>query len=872
MAQPGQQLEVDGRLVKVTNLDKVLYPETGTTKGEVIAYYQAIAPVFLPHARRRPATRKRWPNGVGTPQHPQRPFFHKNLDPKSTPDWVHTFTIAHSEGDNTYPLIDDAATLVWLAQLAALELHVPQWTVRDDRAQPPNRLVLDLDPGEGAGLEHCVEVAQLLREVLDGVGFASVPVTSGSKGIHLYAALDGSMSSQEASGWARELARSLEAMHPKLVVSDMKKTLRAGKVLLDWSQNNAAKTTIAPYSLRGRAHPTVACPRGWDELDAGLRQLDFHEVLERIDGLGDPMAALDRSSVELVETTAEVVSTGSTGGVSTGSTGESGADRLSTYRSMRDAGRTPEPVPVASPRPRDGGNSFVIQEHHARRLHYDFRLEHDGVLVSWAVPKGPPTDPAENHLAVQTEDHPLEYGSFEGEIPRGEYGGGQVRIWDAGTFELEKWRDGKEVIATLTGRPDGGLGGVARRFALLHTRMGGEEKNWLIHLMAPRTDGEATTGAVDNSLVELVETMTEGVSTSSTNGDPTNGGLTGGGGVSTSSTGGGSTGEGSGSGVSTGSTSEGAGPAADLPVLAPMLATPGTRADVQGDGWVFEVKWDGYRAVASVTGGAATLTSRRGLDLTGEFPELAELGTLLAGHEAVVDGEVVLLDDAGRSSFERLQNRSQHRGEARYLAFDLLHLDGRSLLRQPYTERRRRLAELLGDGTSRIQLSTQLGTDADEALAITAELGLEGVVAKRADSVYQPGRRAHTWVKIKHILTQQVVIIGWLPGENARSRTFGALLMAVPAAGQLSYVGRVGSGFSDKDLADTKLVLSEIEVPSPAVADIPAVDAKNAHWVEPVLVGEVSYGVWTQAGRLRMPVWRGWRPDKTPEDITLPDD
>ena len=305
-----------------------------------------------------------------------------------------------------------------------------------------------------------------------------------------------------------------------LVVSDMNKKLREGRVLLDWSQNNAAKTTIAPYSLRGRAHPTVACPRGWDELDAGLRQLDFHEVLERIDGLGDPMAALDRSSVELVETTAEVVSTGSTGGVSTGSTGESADDRLSTYRSMRDAGRTPEPVPVASPRPRDGGNSFVIQEHHARRLHYDFRLEHDGVLVSWAVPKGPPTDPAENHLAVQTEDHPLEYGSFEGEIPRGEYGGGQVRIWDAGTFELEKWRDGKEVIATLTGRPDGGLGGVARRFALLHTRMGGEEKNWLIHLMAPRTDGEATTGAVDNSLVELVETMTEGVSTSSTNGDP----------------------------------------------------------------------------------------------------------------------------------------------------------------------------------------------------------------------------------------------------------------------------------------------------------------------------------------------------------------
>ncbi len=481
MSPAEQHLEVNDRLVKVTNLDKVLYPETGTTKGEVIAYYQAVAPWFVPHASGRPATRKRWPNGVGTDEHPQRPFFHKNLEPKSTPSWVKTFTISHSDGDNIYPLIDDPATLVWLAQLAALELHVPQWTVQDGVAQRPNRLVLDLDPGAGAGMEQCVEVAHLLREVLDAVGFVSVPVTSGSKGIHLYAALDGLMTSDEASGWARELARSLESMRPDLVVSDMKKTLREGRVLLDWSQNNAAKTTIAPYSLRGRAHPTVAAPRSWDELEPGLRQLEYDEVLDRLHTIGDPLAALwggagnDRapvvgspaergSPVEPVETT---------------------PDRLTTYRSMRDAAKTPEPVPAVPPAARPEGNSFVIQEHHARRLHYDFRLEHDGVLVSWAVPKGPPTDPKVNHLAVQTEDHPLEYGSFEGDIPRGEYGGGNVRIWDAGSFELEKWRDGKEVIATLTGRSDGGLGGQPRRFALLHTKLGGDEKNWLIHLMAP---------------------------------------------------------------------------------------------------------------------------------------------------------------------------------------------------------------------------------------------------------------------------------------------------------------------------------------------------------------------------------------------------
>ncbi|HVK45708.1 MAG TPA: non-homologous end-joining DNA ligase, partial [Micropruina sp.] len=494
-------------------------------------------------------------------------------------------------------------------------------------------------------------------------------------------------------------------------------------------------------------------------------------------------------------------------------------DRLSTYRSMRDADKTPEPVPPAPPEPRPAGTSYVIQEHHARRLHYDFRLEHDGVLVSWAVPKGPPTDPKVNHLAVQTEDHPLEYGSFEGDIPRGEYGGGNVKIWDAGSFELEKWRDGREVIATLTGRPDGGLGGVPRKFALLHTRLGGDDKNWLIHLMQP-AEGEGGSRQARPAEGE------DG--------------------------------------------SRPAGPAEE-PVLSPMLATAGTAADVQDGDWVFEVKWDGYRAVAAVTNGDVTLTSRRGLDLTKDFPELAELGRLLAGHDAVLDGEVVFFDETGNPSFERLQNRAMHRGEACYMAFDVLRLDGRSLLRETYTQRRSALADLLGDGTHRVQLSTQLGTDADEALAISAELGLEGVVAKRPDSIYQPGRRAHTWIKIKHVLAQEVVIIGWTPGESARARTIGSLLMAVPAASGLTYVGRVGSGFTDKDLADTTLVLAEIEVPSAPAPDVPKIDARHAHWVEPVLVGEVSYGVWTNAGRLRMPVWRGWRPDKTPDDIALPD-
>lgn len=795
MAEKSSQVVVDGRAVKVTNLSKVLYPATGTTKGEVIAYYQAVAPWFVPHSAGRIATRKRWPDGIGTTEHPKKPFFHKNLDPRSTPEWVRTFTVQHASGDNTYPLVDDAATLVWLAQLAALEIHVPQWWIdATDTPQHPDRLVLDLDPGEGAGLAQCVEVAHLIRGILDDVGLTAVPVTSGSKGIHLYAGLDGAMTSDEASDWARQLARSLESLRPELVVSDMKKTLREGKVLLDWSQNNGAKTTIAPYSLRGREHPTVAAPRTWEELDDNLRHLEFDEVLDRLQRLGDPLAVLLRDR-------AEDPAPQPSGAPESPSPDRPSTDRLSQYRSMRDAAKTPEPVPAASPTARDDGRLFVIQEHHARRLHWDLRLERDGALASWALPKGPPTDPQTNHLAVQTEDHPLEYATFSGTIPKGEYGAGSMTIWDTGTFEAEKWREGREVIFTLTGQPDGGLGGVPRKYALIHTGHGQQQKNWLIHLMA---------------------------------GDDT-------------------------------SASEPATP--KLPVLEPMLATPGALTDVTGPDWRFEVKWDGYRATASVADGRASFRSRGGQNLTAAYPELGELAHLLGDHSVVLDGEIVVLDETGRPQFELLQTHAQHPGSARYMVFDLLHLDGRSLLRIPYAERRGELQGILGNGGRHIKVPDDLGDDAEVALEVSAEQGLEGIVAKKVSSVYQPGRRARTWIKIKNLPTADVVIVGWAPGENRRARTIGSLLLALPAGDGWRYVGKVGSGFTEQALQDARKVLSEIEIDQPAVPDVPAAEAHDTHWVEPLLVGEVKYGEWTSAGRLRHPVWKGWRTDRTPEDL-----
>lgn len=286
-------VDVDGRRLRLTNLDKVLYPETGTTKGDVIHYYATIAPALLPHLAERPVTRKRWPDGVGSAAAPIEAFFEKDLG-EGVPDWVLRETILHSGGEKRYPVVTDRATLVWLAQTAALELHVPQW--RFDTERRPTRMVLDFDPGEGTALAECAQVVLWAKAILNDMGLPTFPVTSGSKGIHVYVPLDGRLSSDQVSDVAHELARALEADHPAEVISTMPKARRVGKVFIDWSQNNAKKTTISPYSLRGTARPFAAAPRTWEEIAApGLAQLDFSEVLDRFEDAGDLLAALDFS-------------------------------------------------------------------------------------------------------------------------------------------------------------------------------------------------------------------------------------------------------------------------------------------------------------------------------------------------------------------------------------------------------------------------------------------------------------------------------------------------------------------------------------------------------------------------------------------------
>ena len=290
------RVAVDGRTLKLSNLGKVLYPRTGTTKGEVLDYYARIAPVLLPHLHGRAVTRIRWPHGVS-----EGSFFEKNA-PAGTPAWVRTVTVpttgsrtaSKQEGELTFPIVEDLATLTWLVNLAALELHVHQWTV-DDRGRPQgaSRVVIDLDPGEPAGLHECCTVALMVRERLDARGLSSYAVTSGSKGLHLYAGLPGPLTSDETTALAKDVAEELQAEHPQLVTATMTKARRSGKVFLDWSQNAGSKTTISPYSLRGKDRPYVATPVTWDEVEEGaddplgLEQMTFTEVLERVERWGD---------------------------------------------------------------------------------------------------------------------------------------------------------------------------------------------------------------------------------------------------------------------------------------------------------------------------------------------------------------------------------------------------------------------------------------------------------------------------------------------------------------------------------------------------------------------------------------------------------
>jgi bifunctional non-homologous end joining protein LigD len=457
--------------------------------------------------------------------------------------------------------------------------------------------------------------------------------------------------------------------------------------------------------------------------------------------------------------------------------------KLDEYKRKRDPKQTPEPF---GSKKRGKEPIFVVQRHDARRLHYDFRLERDGALASWAVPKGLPTEPGGKALAVHVEDHPLEYAKFEGEIPKGQYGGGTVELWDTGTYEL------------LEEKPDGGLtfrlhgkryDGV---WALVPAHMDGKEQNWL--LLKKQDEGERVRRR-----------------------------------------------------------------------YRPMLATLAAEVP-HGDDWLYEVKWDGYRAISYLERGAATLLSRKDNDLTGRFPQIAKaLGAL---PDCVLDGEVCALDEQGRSSFSAMQQGS---GPLVYYVFDLLEEEGQPLVDRPLTERRDRLERVLREAPAAIRLSETF-EDGDALLEAARESGLEGIIAKRASSPYREGKRSREWLKIKTHGRQEFVIAGYTKGSGSRAAGFGALVLGVQRDGELQWAGNVGTGFTQAEIERLLRLLKPLRrdtSPFATVPKMPRVRKEDVQWVEPKLVAEVEFSEWTHDGRLRQPSYQGLREDKTPEEVRM---
>jgi bifunctional non-homologous end joining protein LigD len=482
-------------------------------------------------------------------------------------------------------------------------------------------------------------------------------------------------------------------------------------------------------------------------------------------------------------------------------------DKLDRYHAKRDFDTTPEPGTEATRSGADGSTQprFVVQEHHATRLHWDLRLEHDGVAASWAIPNGIPPDRKENRLAVHTEDHPLEYLDFEGDIPKGEYGAGKMRIWDRGTFETIKW-DGKKVEVVFHGERLNG------RYGLFPIDQRDGKDDWMIHRMDPPSDPDR-------------EPMPERI----------------------------------------------------VPMLARAGDLPPPAAQEQ---WSFEVKWDGVRAIAYAQPGRLRLESRNLREITDSYPEVRGILRDLGMREAVLDGEIVAFDASGRPSFERLQQRmhvtasaSVRRLAARmpvvYAIFDVLFLDGHSLMGLPYSERRAVLESLGLEGPAWRVPAAHPG-QGTRLLEATGAQDLEGIVAKRLDSRYEPGRRGGTWIKVKHTSRQEVLIAGWIPGEGRRADRIGALLMGVrDDDGALRYAGRVGTGFTEKTLEMLTKRLAPLKRSDPPFADPRPKLPREAAFVEPELIAEVEFREWTNEGVMRAPSFKGLRDDKRPDEVTV---
>jgi bifunctional non-homologous end joining protein LigD len=813
-------MAIDGRELRLSNLDKVFWPDEGYTKGDLVAYYFNVAPRMLPYLAGRPLTMKRMPDGISGP------FFYEKDAPSHTPNWMPRCAV-ESQGSTSrwgavkhdvinYLMVEDTAGLLFMANLGCIEFH-PLHS-RCGTIESPDYLFFDLDPFEPATFEDVLIVAGLVRVACERLGLTSYPKISGATGMQIYVPLVPGSTYAEVREFVGRVGHLLRKADPDRVTMEWEVKKRTGKVFVDHNMNRVGANIAAVYSVRPEPGATVSTPVTWKEVAAGqIRPQDFTiasvwarfskradpfgGVLDRPQDPADAFAAVGVTKGEAIPAT-ESHRVDAGGGAPARSrsaevVARSRGPKLGQYLKMRDFGETPEPA-GGGPSPR--GDTFVIQRHDATRLHYDLRLERDGVLVSWAVPKGLPFEKGIRHLAVQTEDHPMEYGSFSGSIPKGHYGAGEVRIWDSGAYDLLEWTD-KKVSFRLHGERHRG------EYHLVKTR---GERDWLIFMASASEEA----------------------------------------------------------------------PVGKPPSFTPMLATGGFEP-FDKKGWWFEPKLDGIRTLLYLDGETVRLVSRTGRDQTAIYPELGRLYRRISATNAVLDGEVVATDADGTTSFELLQQRMnlaspteieriRKKIPVELVVFDLLWVDGQDVTGSPLSERRERLRQVVLEdkGIRHIYSVPDEGLRFYEA---AVEHHLEGVIAKRAASRYLPGSRTDDWRKIKILKRQDCVILGWTPGQGGRGDAFGALVLGAYRKGRLRWIGQVGTGFTERMLADIMVRLKAIQTDRPPVVDPELAKTKGVKWVKPELVCDVEYLQVTAAGKLRAPSFKGLRPDKLPEDCILED-
>ena len=777
MAKKSQMTQVGKRKLEISNLDKPLWPEDGIVKAELIEYYLKIAPTILRHIKGRPLSFVRFPDGI----HGES-FFQKNR-PDWAPAWLEHEKVGDEDGALDYVFASEEASMVWIGNHACMELH--QIHARRPHFDKPDYMVFDLDPPEGFPFVDVVELAFELKEHVESHGYHTFAKTTGRKGIHIVAPVEPKWSFDEVFQTAKGIAQPFVRTHASSTTLHINKEARQGRVLVDVFRNRPAQTIVAPYSVRGSAGAPVSTPLTWEDLE-GLedpREFNLRTVFDRVVSEGDPWEALGAYAVALhTQRKAPVRKRAKTAKSRTHKTPE----QLEDYEAKRAFEKTPEPK--AELVGGGGGNAFVVHRHHASRLHYDLRLEKDGSLQSWAIPKGLPPRPGIKRLALKVEDHPLEYLTFEGRIPKGEYGAGPMWVYAQGRYEITVDKP-DSFYFRLQSRE------INAEYRLINTK----GKDWLLErLDSPQVDW----------LNDTIE---------------------------------------------------------------PMLAESCDVPPVGGE-YVYEVKWDGIRALIALEEGEVRIRTRSQRDVTAAFPELAS-AELFRGATGLFDGEIVCLDDAGKPVFTDVMGRIHAKGEAgiarsmgRHPAvcylFDCLYLDGRPIVTEPMMRRHEWLESAIKpDGPFRVSEVVEEG--GQELFEAARTVGIEGIVAKTRDGSYLPGRRSESWLKVKVRRTMECQVLGYTSGKGDRQSQFGALHLGKGkdgANGGIQYLGKVGNGFDDKTLKSIFSQLVKMKETKRPIDHKPADDAETI-WIEPVLICEVQYASLTNTGTLREGVFLRMRPD-----------